>query len=83
MNKFIWKILLIISLIPFIIVISYGIFSSINGFSGLCILNCTKEYGLIAFRDSIISLSYICWPIYIISLILIVLAIIKIKKIGG
>ena len=47
MNKFIWKILLIISLIPFIIVISYGIFSSINGFSGLCILNCTKEYGLI------------------------------------
>lgn len=79
-NKLVWKILLIIGLIPFVIVLGYGIISSITGFSGICFYNCTKEYGLLAFIDSIIMYSYVYWPTYIIGLILIIFSLFKIKK---
>ena len=79
-KKILWKILLLIGLIPFISILIYGIYVSITGFSLLCILNCAKEYGFIAFRDSIISISYIIWPIYIIGLLLITLSIFKLKR---
>lgn len=78
-KKIIWKILLIIGLIPFLAVIIYGIFSSINGFSGICFFNCSKNYGLMAFRDSVIMYSYVLWPTYIIGIILIIISIIKIN----
>lgn len=79
-KKIIWKILLIIGLIPFIAVIGYGIYSAIVGFNVLCILNCVKTYGFIAFRDSIVIFSYLFWPTYIIGLILVEISIVKLKK---
>ena len=79
-NKKLWILLLILGIIPFIIVLGYGIYSSITGYSALCILNCTKDYGLIAFRDSVILYSFVFWPTYIIGLFLIVLSVIKLKK---
>lgn len=79
-KKIIWKTLLLIGLIPFIIVIGYGLFSAISGKSYLCILNCTREYGFVAFRDSIILYSYLFWPTYIIGLFLIIFSIIKLRK---
>jgi len=79
-KNLVWKILLIIGLIPFFIVIGYGMYASINGFSALCVLNCTKEYGFIAFRDSVLLYSYVFWPTYIIGLILITLSVIKLRN---
>lgn len=76
-KKLLWKVLLVIGMIPFVIVIGYGVYSSIIGFSVLCILNCTKEYGFIAFRDSIFLYSSVFWPTYIIGVILMIISIIK------
>ena len=81
-KKLIWKILLILGLMPFITVICYGLYNAINGFAAFCILSCTKDYGFVAFRDSIILYSYVFWPTYIIGLVLIILSIIKLRKKG-
>lgn len=78
-KKLLWKILLFIGLIPFIIILLYGIYSLIFGFTGLC-LSCGKIKGLSAFVDSIIMISAIYWPLYIIGLILVVLSIYKLYK---
>lgn len=77
-KKIIWKIFLIIGLIPFVLVALYGLYSAIFGFSGLCF--CGNYYGLKAFIDSIILFSYIIYPTYIIGIILIILSIIKLRR---
>jgi len=82
-RKIIWIILLIIGIIPFAIPLTAGIYDSINGFSGICFLSCDKSYGFEALRDSIILYSYICWPTYIIGIILIIISIIKLKKLSN
>lgn len=79
-KKYIWKILLIIGILPFLGVLCYAIYSAIYGFKGLCFFYCTKEYGLLAFRDSIILYSIVYYPLYIIGAILVILSIIKIRK---
>lgn len=79
-KKIIWIVLLILGILSFAVPLGMGIFDSINGFAGLCFASCTKYYGFVAFRDSIILYSYLMWPTYIIGLILIVLSIIKLKK---
>ena len=76
----IWIMLLIIGIITFAIPLIVGIYDSINGFSGLCFVGCNPYYGFAAFTDSIYLYSYICWPTYIIGVILIVLSIIKLKS---
>lgn len=83
MNKkrFIWKLLLIVGIIPFIVPIIYGISNAIFGFSRLCLgINCSKSLGFDAFIDSIILYSYLFWPTYIIGLLLIIISIFKLKK---
>lgn len=79
-KKILWKSLLIIGIIPFIAVLFYGLLSSINGFSGICIVSCKKYYGLLAFRDSVILYSFVFWPSYILGLVLILISILKLKK---
>lgn len=77
-KRLIWIILLVLGSIPFVVALIYGIFSAINGFSGLCF--CPNYYGFTAFFDSILLFSFVYYPAYIIGIILIVLSIIKIVK---
>lgn len=78
-KRVIGKILLISGFIPWGIGIGYGIYSSIRGFSVLCIFNCTKEYGFRAFMSSLILYSYVFWPTYVIGLVLIILVMVKLR----
>lgn len=79
-KKIIYIILLIIGIIPFAIPLIGGLYDSINGFGGLCFFHCEKDYGFKAFIGSIYLYSYICWPTYIIGIILIFLSTIKLKS---
>jgi len=79
-KKKVWIILLALGIIPFAIPIISGLYNSINGFSGLCILDCDYYYGFNALMDSVILYSFIFWPTYIVGAILIVLSIMKLKK---
>ena len=45
MRKKWWTLLLIVGMIPFIVPLVYGIYNSINGFSGLCLWPCDYDYG--------------------------------------
>lgn len=79
-RNIIWKIILILGILPFVVSLGFGIYSAITGFSGLCILNCKDIYGIQAFLDSIIMYSYIFWPTYIVGLIAIITSVIFIKR---
>ena len=79
-KKLIWKILLVVGIIPFVVALYAGIYHSITGFSGICILDCKYYYGFQAFKDSIILYSFIFWPTYIIGAILIILSMFKLRK---
>lgn len=79
-KKIIWKILLTIGFIPFIIPVFLGIGSAIFGHAGLCFFGCDVVYGFKAFFDSIYLYSYLFWPTYIIGIILIVFSFIKLRK---
>lgn len=78
-KKILWKTLLIMGFVPFILVLFYGLYSAITGFSGLCF--CGNYYGFKAFIDSIIMVSYVFYPAYIIEIILIIVSLLKFKKI--
>ena len=82
MKRKFWIILLIIGIIPFVVSLIIGIYSSINGVSSslLCFGSCEYYYGFKAFIDSIIWYLIIFWPIYIIGIILIIISTIKLKK---
>ena len=43
-------------------------------------INCTKYYGFSAFIDTIIWISYVFWPFYIVGLVLIIISIFKLLK---
>lgn len=79
-KKLIWKILLVVGIIPFVVALYAGIYHSITGFSGICILDCKKYYGFEAFKYYIILYSFIFWPRYIIGAILIILSMFKLRK---
>ena len=78
-KKIIWKILLIIGIIPFIVVIIHSIYNIITGSNNLCIgINCKNS---LYFIDNVILYSYLFWPTYIIGFILITISTIMLKKI--
>ena len=79
-SKLILKILLFLGILLLLIPIISGIYYSIFGYSGLCIVSCKKYYGFEAFIDSIIVYSYILWPSYIIGLILIIVSLVLLKQ---
>ena len=79
-KKIIWIILLIIGIVSFAIPLITGIYDSIAGFSGLCFVGCDNYYGFAAFIDSVYLYSFICWPTYIVGIILIIISIIMLKK---
>ena len=74
MKKKVSFILLILGLLPFVILLCGGIYSAINGFSGLTIS--MKQYGIDAFIDWIILWSFVYWPTYIIGIVLIIISIV-------
>ncbi len=76
--KKIWIVLLVMGSLTFVIPLGMGIYYAIVGFSGLCF--CGMRYGFSAFFDSILLYSYLCWPSYIVGIILIILSILKIKR---
>lgn len=79
-EKMIWKILFVIGMLPFIILLSFGVYNSINGFSGMCFFNCYNYYGIRALMDSVVLYSYIFWPTYIIGFVFIILSVKNLKK---
>lgn len=76
-KNIIWWILLIIGLVPFVLPLIFGIKSAIFGYSGLCLFDCSLDYGFSAFIDSIIIISYLFWPAYLIGAVLIIIGIFK------
>ena len=79
-KKIFYKILLGIGIVPFAMFLGVGLYSMIFGYSGLCILDCTFYYGWDAFRDSILILGWLFWPILVIGLLFIVISITQLKK---
>ena len=76
-KKIIWTTLLIIAILPFLLTLIVGVDASINGTSdGLCIM-CDRIYGMEAFEQILIFAIYLFWPAYLIALIVIILAIIR------
>ena len=80
MKRRLWIGLFIIGIISFVIPLIIGIYFSISGFSGLCLLQCKYYYGFKAFFDSIQLYSYVFWPTYVIGIILIIISTMKLKK---
>ena len=81
MNKIIWKILLFIGIIPFILTLLLGINNMLTGFSGICFgSNCPKISGLSALLETIFIIFFVFWPFHLIGFILIIISVIKIKK---
>ena len=78
-NKRLWKILLLVGILPFVIALLTGIYNAIVGFLGLTIMG-KPQYGWEAFADWVILYSFIYWPTYVIGLVLIVLSVFKLKK---
>ena len=78
-NKTIWKVLLALGILPFILVLCIGIYSSIFGFTFLG----TTDVGVDAFIGSIFILSFLYWPIYIVGIFLIIISIVKLKENDG
>ena len=80
-KKRIYKVLLRIGMLPFLLLIILGIFSSITGFSmNFFGSESTPIYGFRAFYATIVLFGGIEWPILLIGLILIIVSIIKLKK---
>lgn len=69
---------LLIGCIPFLVALSMGLYNSIVGFSGLSFHN--KNYGFDAFFDTIVLVSYLIYPLYIIGLFLIIFSIVKLRR---
>ncbi len=78
-NKKFWKILLILGVSPFVIALIIGIYFAVAGFSGLCL--CGEFYGFKAFIESIAMYSYNFYQNYILGIILLVIAVIKLRKV--
>ena len=79
-KKILWIILLILGIIPFIMPLISGIYDAIYGYTELLCFDCTKEYGIKAFINSIYLYSAFFYPTYIIGFILMFISIIKLKK---
>ena len=78
-KKIIWMVLLIIGILPFVITLGVGVYHSIVGtHDGICIM-CDRPlvYGFEAFYVIMVFAIYLFWPAYIIALIIIILAIIR------
>lgn len=71
-----YKILRIIGYTPFIGILLFGIFSMFNGFDFMF----STSHGIEALIGTIIILSIIIWPIYVVGIILIIVSNNKIKK---
>ena len=63
-----YKILKWIGIFPFIAILCIGLFSMINGFSFMF----STSYGISAFFESIMIISLLIWPLYIIGIALII-----------
>lgn len=72
-----WKCVLIISLLPFIGVLLCASYFSVVGL-GMFLSN---SFGIEAFLGTILIISMFAWPLYIVSIIFIVISIKKIKEI--
>lgn len=81
MKKTKWKILLFVGTTPFLWAFFSGLYAALTGFSGLS-LSSPQAYGFAAFADWIILYSFVYWPTYVIGLILIVWAAMKLIS-GG
>lgn len=81
MNKIIWKILLFIGAIPFILTLALGIINMVSGFSGICFgSNCSRISSISALLETVILVIIIFWPFHLLGIILIIISTIKIKK---
>ena len=71
-KNLLWKILLICGCVPFAAVLISGIYKAITGFSGLA-FDAPPAYGLEAFLDWVILVSFLYWPLYLIGGVLIII----------
>ena len=78
LNKVLWILLLLIGLIPYIITGVIGIEAAINGENGFC-ADCPDEFGIEAFCGTTLTLLILFLPIYVLAIIIILLAFLKLK----
>ena len=80
MNAFIWKFLLFLGTMPFLVPMFMGIHRAITGLPTGWIVSTGCIYGWEAFSQFVLMYSYLLWPTYLVGLALIILGIYKIKK---
>ena len=71
-----WKILLFIGMLPFLIVLGMGVFNSIFGFTFMF----DTSYGINAFLDTLLIITFLFWPAYLVGIVLIIISSVNIKK---
>ena len=67
LQKWMWKILLCLGCVPFLIAV------------GFCLVTCLTD-SWSSFWDCVILYSFLYWPTYVIGIVLIVLSVVKIRK---
>lgn len=77
-KKIIWKILLFIGTLPFVIILVMSIINAINGFEFLF----STSYGWEAFIGTAVIYSFLFWPAYIVGILLIILSIIMLVRLS-
>ncbi len=77
-NKWQWKLVLSISLVPFVLLFRYAIHSFIDGFT--FIGPSPSSFGLEAVFDTILILYMVCPYIYVPATLFLILSIVQLKK---
>lgn len=80
-KNILYNVLLGIGILPFVLMICYGIYSAIFGFSGACFWMCDYDYGWNVFIDSIIFWIWFFWPFLVVGLVLLIISVVKLNKI--
>ena len=63
-KKFLFRILIIVGVAPFVIAVATGIYAAVTGFAGMAITS-PPQYGFDAFIEWLFLYSYVFWPTYL------------------
>ena len=80
LKAYIWKFLLSLGTVPFLVPLFMGIHRAITGDPTGLIVSTGCIYGWEAFSAFVLMYSYLLWPTYLVGLALIILGIYKLKK---
>lgn len=79
-KNILWKLLLFLGIVPFLIAIIFSAYKGITGFSFFCIPGCKPKTGFATFFDVMLLYSSLFWPTYIIGIAAMAVSIVELKK---